>query len=194
MHARLEGVGAGVKALVGTKDAALCGLVADRVEAPAELTQALAGLLGARLQDVVVQRRRARARSCSRSSRAAKKGRATIVPQHPPFVAGAARRRAARDEGVVARLVDALRFAPEDEALVRALVGDAIVVRDLARRAAAARRRAPRGDGRDARRHGAPRRRARRGRARATRSRRGCSRQARDARARRGGRSGSTRS
>ena len=35
------------------------------------------------------------------------------------------------DEGVVARLADALRFAPEDAALVRALVGDAIVVRDL---------------------------------------------------------------
>ena len=32
----------------------VAGLVADRVEAPAELTHALAGLLGARLQDVVV--------------------------------------------------------------------------------------------------------------------------------------------
>jgi chromosome segregation protein len=36
------------------------------------------------------------------------------------------------DEGVVVRLADALRFAPEDEALVRALVGDALVVRDSA--------------------------------------------------------------
>ena len=55
MHARLEGVGAGAKALVGTRDACLAGLVADRLEAPVELTQALAGLLGSRLQDVVVR-------------------------------------------------------------------------------------------------------------------------------------------
>ena len=54
MHSRLEGVGAGTKALVGTGDACVAGLVADRVEAPTELTHALAGLLGARLQDVVV--------------------------------------------------------------------------------------------------------------------------------------------
>src|SRR5579859_1719316 len=47
MHARLDGVGAGTKAIVGMRDGCVAGLVADRVEAPAELTQALAGLLGA---------------------------------------------------------------------------------------------------------------------------------------------------
>jgi chromosome segregation protein len=36
------------------------------------------------------------------------------------------------DESIVARLFDGLRFAPEDEALVRTLVGDAVVVSDLA--------------------------------------------------------------
>src|SRR5262245_10572319 len=46
MHARREGVGAGAKALVDTKDGALVGLLADRIEAPAEMTAALAGLLG----------------------------------------------------------------------------------------------------------------------------------------------------
>jgi chromosome segregation protein len=35
-------------------------------------------------------------------------------------------------EGIVGRLADALRFAPEDEALVRVVVGDAIVVEDVA--------------------------------------------------------------
>jgi chromosome segregation protein len=54
MHTRLEGVGAGAKALVGTHDPCVLGLVADRVEAPRELTQALAGLLGVRLENVVV--------------------------------------------------------------------------------------------------------------------------------------------
>jgi chromosome segregation protein len=131
MHARLEGVGAGTKALVGTRDACIAGLVADRVEAPEELTQALAGLLGSRLQDVVVhdiERGVALLEDLARG----RKGRAAIVPQHPSFVAGAASRGLAQcDDAFVAHLADALRFAPEDEALVRALVGDAIVVRDL---------------------------------------------------------------
>ncbi|HEX3770354.1 MAG TPA: chromosome segregation protein SMC, partial [Polyangiaceae bacterium] len=135
MHARLEGVGVGAKALVGTRDACIVGLVADRLEAPPDLTHALAGLLGARLQDVVVNdvdRGVALLEELARG----RKGRAAIVPQRPRFVAGAvARLGDAHDEShetVVVRLADALRFAPEDEALVRALVGDAVVVRDLA--------------------------------------------------------------
>ncbi len=128
MHARLEGVGAGTKALMGQHDAALAGLVADMVEAPATLTQALAGLLGKRLQDVVVhdvERGIALLDDLAKGRR----GRATIMALHAAFVAGASA-SLPEDEGVVCRLADALRFAPEDEALVRSLVGDAIVVRD----------------------------------------------------------------
>ncbi len=132
MHARLDGVGAGTKALVGTRDACVAGLVADRVEAPAELTHALAGLLGARLQDVVV-RDIERGIELLEDLARGRKGRAAIVTQHPSFVSGAASRGPVPpDDAFVARLADVLRFAPEDEALVHALVGDAIVVRDLA--------------------------------------------------------------
>jgi chromosome segregation protein len=129
LRARLEGVGAGVRALMGTKDPCLAGLVADRVEAPKELTQALAGLLGSRLEDVVVNDVD---RAAELLAELAKKrqGRATIVPARPPFVAGA-RAALPADEAVVAHLADSLRYAPEDEGLVRALVGDAVVVRDL---------------------------------------------------------------
>ncbi len=130
MHARLEGVGAGTRALVGTRDACIAGLVADRLEAPAELTQALAGLLGPRLQHVVVNDI-VRGQELLDSLAKSNHGRATIVPQHPSYVAGT-QAELPQDEGVVARLVDGLRFAPEDEALVRALVGDAIVVRERA--------------------------------------------------------------
>ena len=42
MFARREGLGAGAKALVETNDQTLAGLLADRVEAPADLTGALA--------------------------------------------------------------------------------------------------------------------------------------------------------
>jgi chromosome segregation protein len=137
MHARLEGVGAGTKALVATRDGCIAGLVADRVEAPAELTQALAGLLGSRLQDVVV-RDVERGAELLDALAEGRKGRATIVPLRPAFVAGAACTvgagvpgEAVAEEGAV-RLADSLRFAPEDEALVRSLVGEALVVADRA--------------------------------------------------------------
>jgi chromosome segregation protein len=130
MHERLEGVGAGVKALMRTKDASVCGLVADRVEAPEELTQALAGLLGSRLEDVVVNDM-ARGAELLADLASGKKGRATIVPLHPAFVAGASASLPS-GEGVIARLVDRLRFAPEDSSLVHSLVGDAIVTTDMA--------------------------------------------------------------
>jgi chromosome segregation protein len=131
MHARLDGVGVGTKALVDTRDPALLGLVADRVEAPPAMIQALAGLLGARLQDVVVRDvGRGVALLGELSSR--RKGRAAIVPERPAFVAGDGEVLPAGDEGVVVRLIDVLRYAPSDESLVRTLVGDAWVVRDAA--------------------------------------------------------------
>jgi chromosome segregation protein len=133
MHARLEGVGVGTKALVATKDACLAGLVADRLEAPAHLTHALAGLLGSHLQDVVVSDIE-RGAALLDALAEGKRGRATIVPLHPAYVAGVRALAAGQgeDEGVVGPLADALRFAPSDDALVRALVGDAVVVQDRA--------------------------------------------------------------
>ena len=130
MHSRREGVGAGAKALVATKDGSLAGLFADRVEAPADLSSALAALLGDHIEDVVVtdlDRGVALLADLARD----RKGRATIVPRHPAFVSGKSAPLPAV-EGVVCRLVDMLRFASEDEALVRSVVGDAIVVDDSA--------------------------------------------------------------
>jgi chromosome segregation protein len=148
MHARLEGVGAGTRALVGMRDGCVAGLVADRVEAPPELTQALAGLLGARLQDVVVSDVE-RGVALLQELAEGRKGRATIVPLHAAYVAGLGEKKSReaakppREDsaetpesvgGLAAwrPLVDSLRFAEGDEALVRALVGDAIVVSDVA--------------------------------------------------------------
>ncbi|HEY8080097.1 MAG TPA: AAA family ATPase, partial [Labilithrix sp.] len=128
IRARREGVGAGAKALVDTKDQSLLGLFADRVEAPADLTAALAGLLGAHLEDVVVDDV---SRGIELLGKLAeeRRGRATIVPRHPAFVAG--RTAPVEGEGVIGRLVDSLHFAQEDESLVHAVVGDAVVVEDV---------------------------------------------------------------
>lgn len=126
LHARLEGVGAGVKTLLKAKDPALLGLVADRIEAPAELTAAFAALLGDRLQCVVV-RDLDRAMALLGELAAKKQGRASVIAARPPYVAGASP-QPPRGEGVLGPLIDRLRYAPEDEPLVRALVGDAVVV------------------------------------------------------------------
>ena len=130
LHARLEGVGQGVKNLLKSKDPALLGLVADRLEAPAELTAAFAGLVGAELQSVVVRDVDRGVALLAELART-KGGRAALVSARPPFVAGAAV-TPVRGEGVVGALLDRLVFAPEDEALARALVGGAVVVETAA--------------------------------------------------------------
>jgi chromosome segregation protein len=130
MHARREGVGAGARALVETKDATLAGLLADRIEAPADLTGALAGLLGNHLEDVVVEELE-RGVDLLTDLAVNRKGRATVIPRHPPYVAGRCG-PTPREKGVIGRLIDWLRYAPEDEPLVRAVVGGAIAVEDVA--------------------------------------------------------------
>jgi chromosome segregation protein len=130
LHARLEGVGQGVKSLLKTRDPALLGLVADRLEAPADLTQAFAGLLGAELQSIVVsdvERGVALLADLAKH----KGGRASLVAARPPHVAGPLP-AATAGEGVIGPLLPRLLFAPEDEPLARALVGDAVVVETAA--------------------------------------------------------------
>lgn len=130
LHARLDGVGAGTKNLLKTKDPALLGMVADRIEAPADLTAAFAGLLGTELQAVVVNdvdRGLALLAELART----KGGRASVVAAHPKFVAGASA-RPLRGEGVLGPMIDRLLFTPEDEGLARALVGEALVVETAA--------------------------------------------------------------
>ncbi len=129
VQARLEGVGAGVKALLGTKDENLCGLVADRIEAPHELTGAVAGLLGSHLSDVVVKDMD-RGVELLEELAQGKRGRAVIIPQSPRFVAGA-HAVLPQIEGILGRLVDHVRYAPEDEGLAHALLGNAVVVEDV---------------------------------------------------------------
>jgi len=127
LHRRLEGVGAGVRALLSRSDPSVLGMVADRIEAPEELTAAFAGLLGERLQYVVVDST-ARGVELLDELRKNKRGRAHIVQQRPPYIAGADRAGAAHELSL-GRLADRLEYAEADEALVRALIGDALLVK-----------------------------------------------------------------
>ncbi|HEY6728036.1 MAG TPA: AAA family ATPase, partial [Polyangiaceae bacterium] len=127
MHRRLEGVGAGVRALLAKHDPEVYGMVADRIEAPQELTAAFAGLLGERLQYVIVKDQR-HGLALLEELRRTERGRAHIVPARPPFVAGSQAAQYPDEPGLVCQLADRLVYAPEDEPLVRTVVGNAVVV------------------------------------------------------------------
>ncbi|MCB9661078.1 MAG: chromosome segregation protein SMC [Sandaracinaceae bacterium] len=130
---RFEGVGAGVRALM-TRFAendqeraarGVLGLVADRVEADDEYTRALAAALGDKLQHIVVSGVEAGLDAVG-FLREAGKGRAALVPRTPRHQAPPS--PAVQGPGVLGRLVDRLRFAPEDRALVEHLLGDVTIV------------------------------------------------------------------
>jgi len=132
LHRKHEGVGVGVRALLSYGDDSVRGLVADRLEAPPEMQHALAGLLGERLQYVVVSDL-ARGAALLERLRREKRGRAHVVAAFPAYVAGyrpTLPNVTDSESGtrVLGFLIDSLRFAPQDEALARSLVGDAIVV------------------------------------------------------------------
>ncbi len=135
---RFEGVGAGVRALMthyagddeSRRARGVVGLVADRLQVPAEWTEALAGALGDRLQEIVVEDP-TRALEAAQFLAEQQAGRATLVPRRPRRTAGA-RRPLPQSEGVLGRLADLVESAPEDETLVRHLLGEFVVVEDLA--------------------------------------------------------------
>jgi chromosome segregation protein len=133
IHQRFEGVGAGVRALMkrASSDASLgvLGMLADRLECPSQHTQALAGALGDRLQYVITEEFSHGLRAVQ-TLREQKQGRATVIPRRPRARALPDRERLA-GEGVVGCLAELVRYQPEDETLVRNLLGDVIVVDDL---------------------------------------------------------------
>lgn len=136
IHRRLEGVGTGIRALVSRQDPTVQGLFADRVEIAPEFTAALAGLLGEQLQYVIVSDP-ARGLELLEELQRGRRGRAHILSARPAYVAGRRReldRCASDEDGCLGHLDTHLRYAATDEALVRTLVGDAVLV-DTARRA-----------------------------------------------------------
>lgn len=134
---RFEGVGEGVRALMkasgadesARRDKGILGLVADRIECPPELTEALAAALGERLQHVVA-RDRASALEAFDFLEGGQRGRATMLPQRPRRVVRPA--APLPDEpGVLGWLEDRVSSVPEDRGLVRHLLADVLVVEDF---------------------------------------------------------------
>jgi chromosome segregation protein len=128
LHRRLEGVGAGTKALLSFSDPAVLGILADRIEVSQEYTDALAGLLGERLQCVLVSDP-ARGIELLDQLKREQLGRATIGLQSLA-VAPLEAVVPTDDPAVLTRLIDELLYEDADAALVRALVGQVVVTKD----------------------------------------------------------------
>ncbi len=137
IHERFEGVGAGAQAVMsGYADASgdagrsgLVGLVADRVECAAEHTRALGAALGGSLEYLLVHDTDAALRAADYLARE-EKGRATFLPRSPsgparivpPFPTGV---------GIVGPLLTLVRHSHADEAWVRYLLCDVLLVDTL---------------------------------------------------------------
>ncbi len=128
LQSRLEGIGQGVKALLGKNHPGCKTLVADTFEVSESGSLAVAALLGTRIQEVVADDLDEGILLLGELA-SGKKGRATLSPAHPKFVAGALAPLPEID-GVLGYLVDHVTFEPEREALVRNLFGASLLVRD----------------------------------------------------------------
>ena len=137
IHERFEGVGAGAQAVMtGYAHASLdsarsgvVGLVADRLECAPEHTRGLGAALGGALEYLLVDDTEAALRAAQYLARE-EKGRATFLPRAPSgaprvvpvFPTGA---------GIVGPLLSLVRYSHVDEAWVRYLLFDVLVVDTL---------------------------------------------------------------
>lgn len=133
---RFEGVGEGVRALMtdyapdddARRDKGILGLVADRIECPPSMTEALAAALGDRLEHVVARDGEAIAAAFDFLAEG-ERGRATVIPQRPRRVV---RPLPTPADGAIGWLADLVDFDAADEGLVRHLLDGVLVVPDLA--------------------------------------------------------------
>jgi chromosome segregation protein len=133
-----EGYGRGVRSLMTRagqgepgQDRGVFGLVADVVSAPPEYENAVEAVLGERLQYVIVEGHSHGVEAIDWLKSAAE-GRASLIPLSR--LRDAARPAGEPDRrwpGFVAPCMEVVRFDPSYEKVVRLLLGDAVIVRDL---------------------------------------------------------------
>ncbi len=129
LERRLEGVKSGAKAVLSSGERAVVGLFADRLRIPAQLTDAMAGLLGERLEAVVATEPQTLLPLLARI-RTEKKGRVHLVAERPAYPAGRPRPPVDQIDGALGLAVELVEYAPQDEPLVRCLLGNAVVVQE----------------------------------------------------------------
>jgi chromosome segregation protein len=132
-----EGYGRGVRSLMTragqaeSRDRGVFGLVADVVSAPAEYENAIEAVLGERLQYVIVESHSQGVEAIDYLKTAAE-GRASLIPMTRLREDDAGLAEIDRSHpGFVASCLDVVRYEPSYEKVVRFLIGDAVIVRDL---------------------------------------------------------------
>jgi chromosome segregation protein len=134
-----EGYGRGVRSLMtrvgGPTEAqgrGVFGLVADVVSAPAEFENAVEALLGERLQYVIVESH-AQGMEAIDYLKSAAEGRASLIPMSRlrDLSAASEGMPLPTHPGVVKPLLEVVSYDPAYEKVVRFLLADALVVRDL---------------------------------------------------------------
>jgi chromosome segregation protein len=133
-----EGYGRGVRSLMtragqgeAPRDRGIFGLVADVVSAPPDYENAVEAVLGERLQYVIVESHSHGVEAIDFLKSAAE-GRASLIPLERLRDGDRASADGLRDHpGFVAACMDVVRFDPTYERVVRFLLGDAVIVRDL---------------------------------------------------------------
>lgn len=131
-----EGYGRGVRSIMTRagqgegRDRGIFGLVADVVSSAPEFENAIEAVLGERLQYVIVESHSQGVEAIDYLKTAAE-GRASLIPMARLRDADAWLPESAAHPGVVAAAVDVVRYEPSYEKVVRFLLGDALIVRDL---------------------------------------------------------------
>ncbi len=133
-----EGYGRGVRSLMAragqpgeAREGGVFGLVADVVSAPPEYENAVEAVLGERLQYVIVESH-AQGVEAIDFLKGASEGRASLIPLARLRDGEPAAGEVARDHpGFVAACLEVVRFDGAYERVVRFLLGDALIVRDL---------------------------------------------------------------
>ena len=131
-----EGYGRGVRSIMTRagqgegRDRGIFGLVADVVSASPEFENAIEAVLGERLQYVIVESHSQGVEAIDYLKTAAE-GRASLIPMARLKDAASWLPEAARHPGVVASAIDVVKYEPSYDKVVRFLLGDALIVRDL---------------------------------------------------------------
>jgi len=135
VQSRLEGVGQGVRAVIHKRDSGVLGMLADLVEPPAELTQALAAALGENLQTLVVTDA-TKAIELAHWLRDERKGRAVFLPRDGRHIgddrpALPSDLTSGESPDALGYFADLVRYRGDDGEIVRAVLGDIVVARDF---------------------------------------------------------------
>jgi chromosome segregation protein len=131
-----EGYGRGVRSIMTRagqgegRDRGIFGLVADVVSSAPEFENAIEAVLGERLQYVIVESHSQGVEAIDYLKTAAE-GRASLIPMARLRDPASWLPEAAAHPGVVANAIEVVRFDPSYDKVVRFLLGDALIVRDL---------------------------------------------------------------